>query len=99
MGLLPWQFYEFSLLEYMCLKQGRRKARRKQLQEDFQHVRIQAYYAILPYLEKKDKKKGIDQLIPDIYEPQKAIKKPSYQDLMERYKKAGAFNGRRSNKY
>lgn len=70
------------------------------MQEDFQHIRIQAYYSILPYLDKKDRKKTIDQLIPDIYEPTKEKPKLDYKALLERYQKAGAFdNGKqRANK-
>lgn len=79
------------MMEYVYLKRGVRKARRKELQEDFLHVRMQAYYSILPYLDKKDRKKTIDQLIPDIYSEKKEGPKMTYKDLIEKYKKAGAL--------
>lgn len=98
MNLKPWEFYELSLIEYMYLKRGVRKARKKELQEDFLHIRIQAYYSILPYLDKKDRKKTIDQLIPDIYAEKKEEPAFDYKALIERYKKAGALSDKKRKK-
>lgn len=68
--------------------------RKADMQELYQHIRMLAYYSLIPHLTKSAKNKPIDEIIPDIYEPKK--EKPSdretYDKLIEKYKRAGLLN-------
>lgn len=89
-GLHPWEFYEYTLEEFMLRRSGVIKARRMELQQDFQHIRILASYMITPYLNKKDKDKTLDQLVPDIYDcTPKESPKSVLERVTEKYKKLG----------
>lgn len=95
MGLHPWEFDEYTIHEYLLKRKGAIKMRRRELQQEFQHFRLLAYYVIAPYLPAKDKKKSLDKLIPDIYEepePEKDVKE-TYLSIKERLRKAGLLNG------
>lgn len=93
LGLHPWEFYEYTIYEYRLFQIGRAESRKQYLREEFQHIRILAYHVISPYLSKKDQKIPLAELIPDIYESEKAGKKKSLKEsaneTIERYKKAG----------
>lgn len=91
MGLRPWEFYEYTIYEYRLFQMGHNDSRRRELKEEYQHIRILAYHIISPYLSKKDQKKSLAELIPDIYEEggkQKSLKEIA-NETFERYKKAG----------
>lgn len=51
---------------------------------------------ILPYLSKTDRKKKIDQIIPDIYEKGTKVVslKEMYEKLKAKYIKAGVLDGK-----
>jgi len=53
-----------------------------------------AYYSVSPYLSKSDKKKPINDVIPNIYEEQKPkpSAKEAYKKLIEQYKAQGLLN-------
>jgi hypothetical protein len=93
MGLHPWEFYQYDLVEYLQMRDGKVKARHRELKQNFQHTQILAYYMILPYLEKKDRHKKIDELIPNIYDdkPAKVVSlKEQYERIQQKY--AGIAN-------
>lgn len=93
MGLQPWEFYQYELAEYLLMRSGKVKARLRELKQEFQHVQIICYYMILPWLEKKDRNKKIDELIPNIYDdnPTKVVSlKEHYERIQKRY--AGILN-------
>jgi nitroreductase len=84
-GLQPWEFHEYTL-------EGLNNERKRELREDFQHTRILAYHMILPYLDKSAKKKSIDQIIPDIYDENRAkviSLKDQYERMKQRLARAG----------
>lgn len=87
-GLHPWEFYEYDLYDYLLKRAGMVKAQRRNLKLQFQHVQIAAYYTILPYLEKKDRRKKIDELIPNIYDDKATPVvnlKEHYEELQKKY--------------
>ena len=55
------------LNDYVQRRKGRIAARRVELQQEFQHFRVLAKYAIMPYLGATEKRKSMDALVPDIY--------------------------------
>lgn len=64
-----------------------------ELRQNFQSTQILAYYTLLPWLDKKDRRKKIDELIPNIYddEPTKVVSlKEHYERLQKKY--AGIIN-------
>jgi hypothetical protein len=91
-GLQPWEFHEYTLEEYSLRREGLNNERKRELREDFQHTRILAYHMILPYLDKSAKKKSIDQIIPDIYDENRAkviSLKDQYERMKQRLARAG----------
>lgn len=87
-GLHPWEFYQYDLCDYLIKRTGMVKAQKRNLRLQFQHVQIAAYYTILPYLDKKDRHKKIDELIPNIYDdkPTKIVNlKEYYEELQKKY--------------
>jgi hypothetical protein len=96
MGLLPHEFYDFSLQEYLLKQQGFIKAREITLKQDFFHWRYMVHQLILmnPYISKADKAKPFDMLVPDVYERIKADTE-TIEDtrarLIEQYKKHGVL--------
>jgi hypothetical protein len=60
----------------------------------YMHVQMLAYYSVSPYLSKSDKKKPINDIIPNIYEEQKPkpSAKEAYKKLIEQYKAQGLLN-------
>ena len=74
----------------MLRRSGKAKARRIELQQDFQHFRILARYTVMPYLGKLDKDKSLDKLVPDIYDdkPEGDLKN-RYQSIKEKYQQLG----------
>lgn len=88
----PWEFGEYTFSEYMLRRKGLHELRKKELREQYQHIRILAYHVISPYLSKADKRKSIDQIVPDLYDdnPAKVISlKDRYKNLLNRYEEAG----------
>ena len=88
MDLHPWEFYEYTLAEYVLKRNGKIKARKMELRQNFQSTQILAYYTILPWLDKKDGRKKIDELIPNIYDdqPTKVVNlKEHYERLQKKY--------------
>jgi hypothetical protein len=93
-GLQPWEFYEYTLDEYLLRREGIYEKRKSELRELYTHVQMLAYYSVSPYLSKGDKRKPIGQIIPNIYEEQKekVSKREEYNKLITRYKQAGLLN-------
>jgi hypothetical protein len=72
----PWEFDEYTFAEFLQKREGYYKHRRDNLQADFQHFRIVAFWAVFPHLTKAGQRQGI-KIIPDIYapaEPEKDLK-------------------------
>lgn len=91
-GLQPWEFYDYTLNEFILRREGLHEKRKRELREEYQHTRILAYHVIAPYLDKSAKRKPINEIIPDIYDdnPAKVISlKDRYKNLLSRYEKAG----------
>jgi hypothetical protein len=77
-------------------RKGLHEKRKKELREEFQHIRYLCYHTISPYLSKSDKRKTIDQIVPDLYDdnPAKVISlKEKYKELKDKYLKYGLLNG------
>jgi hypothetical protein len=64
----PWEFDEYTFSEYLQKREGYYKHRRDNLQAEYQHFRIVAFWAVFPHLTKAGQRQGI-KIIPDIYEP------------------------------
>lgn len=100
-GLQPWEFYEYTIDEYLLRREGLKEKRKSELRELYTHVQMQAYYAIAPYLSPSDKRKPISEIIPNIYEEKpaeaKADAKARYKELIKRYQAAGLLNGSQQN--
>jgi hypothetical protein len=95
-GLHPWEFYEYTLDELLLRLRGINEKRSLELKQLYQHVRMAAYYSLLPHLTPGAKKKSIDEIIPDIYEPveKKVVSmKEWYAKTKEKYIKYGLLNG------
>jgi hypothetical protein len=93
-GLQPWEFYEYNLDEYISRREGLYEKRKSELREIYTHVQMLAYYSVSPYLSKSDKKKPINDIIPNIYEEQKPkpSAKEAYKKLIDQYKAQGLLN-------
>lgn len=93
-GLQPWEFYEYTLDEYILRREGLHDKRKSELRELYVHAQMLAYYSVSPYLSKSDKKKPINDIIPNIYEEPKAkpSKREEYNKLIETYKAQGLLN-------
>jgi hypothetical protein len=89
LDLHPWELWEYTIGEVFARRKGRRTKERR----EYQQVRQLAYCVLLPYLDKKARNKSIDQIVPDMYEDQKAKPKLTYKELVEKYRKAGALKG------
>jgi len=85
-ALQPWELWEYEWEEYTARRRGRLSREKR----EYQQVRQLAYCVLLPYLDKAARKKGIDVIIPDIYERQSAKPKRTYQEILEAHRKAGA---------
>lgn len=97
-GLHPWEFYEYTLYEYLLRREGMQLRRRRELQEDYRHVQMLAYYSILPWLPQAARKKPIDEIVPNLYEERKSgDAKQRYKNLFEQYRQAGLINGGQRN--
>lgn len=69
LGLKPWELWEYTFEEYLWHRKGYYAEQRRLLIAQYEHTRLQAYYAIifdanLPY---SLRKKSIDKLIPHAY--------------------------------
>lgn len=80
--------------EYLLRRTGKLKARKIELQQEWQHFRILSRYTIMPYLDKIDKGKPLDKLVPDIYEEIKEEKglKARYARMKQQAIKLGILN-------
>jgi len=88
LGLHPWELWEYSFEEYRLKRKGKRDARYRELREDWQNLRYHAYFTIAPHLKGRHK---IDKVVPDIYGTDKIKPKKTYNEIIERYKKAGVL--------
>lgn len=74
----PWEFDEYSFNEYLQRRDGFYVHRRDNLQAEYQHFRIVAYWALYPHLKQSAQRKSMDSIIPDIYEPPPPVKGPEW---------------------
>lgn len=68
------------------------KKHKKELKEQFTHIQVLAYHSVLPHLKPSERKRSIDEIIPNIYEekPTKVISlKDRYAEIMKKYRDAG----------
>lgn len=93
-GLQPWEFYEYTLDEYLLRRDGLHEKRKTELRELYSHTQMLAYYTVSPYLQKRDKNKPISDIIPNIYEERKEqpSEKEKYAKLIQKYKEQGLLN-------
>lgn len=82
MGLHPWELWEYTMGEFLLKRKGHYDARRQQWQQEYLHIRLQTYYGIVydPNLTLSVRRKKMDALVPDIYEPL-----PTEKDLEKEY--------------
>jgi hypothetical protein len=87
MGLHPWELWEYTWEEF----RAKRKGQRSREQRIYQQTRQLAYCILLPYLDKKARKKPLDEIVPDMYESVKVKPKKTYDEIMAPYIKAGVI--------
>jgi len=65
---------------------------RRELKENFRSAQIISYWNIYPRLKPSERKRSIDEIIPNIYDekPTKVISlKERYAEIMKKYREAG----------
>lgn len=67
-GLHPWEFWEYTVEDYMIKRKGYFDNRDITLRAEFQHYRLVAYFCVYPHLTKAGRQKPYTDIIPDIYE-------------------------------
>lgn len=70
----PIDFDEYSMEEYLLTAAGANKTERLRLENEWVHFQFMGYYILASQgmITKSDQRKPIDQIIPNIYAPQKS---------------------------
>jgi hypothetical protein len=83
-GLHPWEFYDYSLIEYLQKRKGY-NARRK---DEYQRMLIAS---MVPYMKKEDRAKIISQAFK--HEGAKVVSlRERYEAVKKRFQDAGELN-------
>jgi len=80
-GLHPWEFYDYSLTEYMQKRKGYSRRRK----DDFQRLLISS---MIPYMDKNDRRRIVNEAFQK--EGVKALSlRERYEAIKKRYQEAG----------
>jgi hypothetical protein len=84
MGLHPWEFYEYSLIEYLQKRKGANRRRKDEYQQ-----RLIA--SMLPYMKKEERVRIVSQVFRE--EGAKVVSlRERYEALKKRFQEAGELN-------
>jgi len=84
LGLHPWEFYDYSLIEYLQKRKGYSRRRK----DDFQRMLLAS---IVPYMEKNDRRKIVNEAFQK--EGTKTVSlRERYEAIKRRYQEAGELN-------
>jgi hypothetical protein len=84
--MAPWDFDQYTFEEFMLKRKGFYDHFEAGKKIDYQHFRIMTWYMLLPHIKPADAKKGIDKILPNIYdkEVKKVDKKEWLKSMQER---------------
>jgi predicted nucleotide-binding protein (sugar kinase/HSP70/actin superfamily) len=83
-GLHPWEFYEYSLIDYLCKRKGYNRKRK----DDYQQRLIAS---MLPYMKKEERIRIVSNAFRE--EGAKVISlRERYEAIKKRFQEAGELN-------